>query len=50
MPHGGSISETWGDVLTQGLQESQKESIIDIRFEDDDVETYNTEGMDYNFA
>ena len=37
--HGGRVPETWGDVSIQGPWESQKETIIDIRFGDADVDT-----------
>ena len=44
--HGGSIPETRGDVSIRGLRESQKESIIDIRFVDADADTWKPEGID----
>ena len=46
MRHGGSITETWDDVLIRVLQEIQKESIIDVRFGYADVETHKKEEMD----
>ena len=47
--HRRSIKKTWDDVLIRGLWESHTDSIIDIRFGDDDVETYKKEGMDTLF-
>ena len=44
--HGGSITETWGDVSIQSLWEIQTGAIIDVRFGDADAKTWNPEGMD----
>ena len=43
--HGGSIPKTWGDMSIWGLLENQTEAIIDVMFGDENVDTWNPEGM-----
>ena len=45
MRNEGSVPETRGSVSIRVLWEIQKEAIIDVRFGDDDADTWNPEGM-----